>query len=162
MACNDNPRLFPQWRWIVFGLSYRKIVPQWSDVRLWFFIFAVIASSYVASMIVPTVLLIFWPNCSDICAALLITLGVRLSLICRVLLFIRSTPLGCLLHIGWANLPASIPPSSRQNQEGGKAIRPYKVGVSVQTFPPSRLFWGRVHLSLRVTTASASTTDLLA
>ena len=97
MACNYNPRLFPQWRWRAFGLSYYKIVPQWSDVRSWFFILAVIASSYVASIIALTVLLIFWPNCSDILVALLITLGVRLSLICRVLLSIKNTSLGCLI-----------------------------------------------------------------
>jgi len=92
MAFNDNPRPFPEWPWIAFGLSYYRIVPQWSDVRSWFFILDVIASSYVASIIAPTVLLIFWPNCSDILVALLITLGVRLSLICRVLLSIKIHP----------------------------------------------------------------------
>ena len=162
MACNDNPRLFPQWRWRAFGLSYRKIMPQWSDDLSWFFILAVIASSYVASMIVPTVLLIFWPNCSDICVALLITLGVRLSLICRVLLSIENTPLGCLIILDGQNFPPLSRHLPAKNRRVGRYYAYIKLGYP---YKPSHLpacFRGRVHSSLKVITTSASTADLTA
>jgi hypothetical protein len=79
---------------------------------------------------------------------------VRLSLICRVLLSIENTPLGCLIILDGQNFPPLSRHLPAKNRRVGRYYAYIKLGYP---YKPSHLpacFRGRVHSSLQVTMAS--------